>query len=55
MNKSEVIEIILKKDYYFRYEVKYNIFYGEEYLINKKSDNKNNKSDKKDIKINDDI
>ena len=55
MNISEVINNNLNQRLHnLRDEVKYNIIYGEEYLINKKSDNKNNKTGQKDIEYKDD-
>ena len=56
MNISEVINNNLNQRLHnLRDEVKYNIIYGEEYLINKKSDNKNNKARQKDIEYKDEI
>ena len=56
MNISEVINSNLNQRLHnLRDEVKYNIIYGEEYLINKKSGNKTNKSAQKNIQMDDDI
>ena len=56
MNISEVINSNLNQRLHnLRDEVKKNIIYGEEYLINKKSDNKNNKTEKNNNQIKDDI
>ena len=56
MNISEVINSNLNQRLHnLRDEVKYNIIYGEEYLINKKSGNKNNKSAQKNNQVDEDI
>ena len=56
MNISEVINSNLNQRLHnLRDEVKKNIIYGEEYLINKKSDNKNNKTEKNNNQIKDNI
>ena len=56
MNISEVINNNLNQRLHnLRDEVKYNMIYGEEYLINQKSDNKNNKARQKDIEYKDEI
>ena len=47
MNDTEAItNNLTQRLHNLRDEVKYNIIYGEEYLINKKSENKGNKSEK---------
>ena len=47
MNDTEAItNNLTQRLHNLRDEVKYNIIYGEEYLINKKSENKSNKSEK---------
>ena len=56
MNIEEVININLnQKLHNLKDEVKYNVIYGEELLINKKSDKQNNKSENKKKQIHDDI
>ena len=56
MNISEVINSNLNQRLHnLRDEVKKNIIYGEEYLINKKSNNKNNETKKKNNQSRDEI